>query len=69
MINSFRCSDLVSLLGYVGRNRSGRKNELQLRALEILKSPPADISLEAFKHKIKFLYKAAQYVFLLIFQF
>ncbi|XP_065202298.1 E3 SUMO-protein ligase PIAS4-like isoform X2 [Planococcus citri] len=56
----FRCSDLVSLLGYVGRNRSGRKNELQLRALEILKNPPADINIEAFKHKIKFLYKAAQ---------
>lgn len=60
MINSFRCSDLVSLLGSVGRNRSGRKNELQARAIEILKNPSPDINLELFKRKIRELYKAAQ---------
>lgn len=67
MINSFRCSDLVSLLGSVGRNRSGRKQELQVRALQILKDPDPDINLDGFKRKIKELYKAAQYVRLIYF--
>uniref|UniRef100_T1JE32 Protein inhibitor of activated STAT n=1 Tax=Strigamia maritima TaxID=126957 RepID=T1JE32_STRMM len=37
MILNFRCSELQVLLGFAGRNKTGRKNELQSRALELLK--------------------------------
>ena len=35
---SFRVSELQVLLGYAGRNKSGRKHELQARALNLLKN-------------------------------
>ncbi|XP_023318411.1 E3 SUMO-protein ligase PIAS1 isoform X2 [Trichogramma pretiosum] len=38
MVMSFRVSELQTLLGYAGRNKSGRKTELQQRALELLRS-------------------------------
>ncbi|XP_072038191.1 E3 SUMO-protein ligase PIAS2-like isoform X2 [Amphiura filiformis] len=38
MIMSFRVSELQVLLGYAGRNKSGRKHELQARALNLLKN-------------------------------
>ena len=38
MVMSFRVSELQVLLGYAGRNKSGRKHELQTRGLTLLKS-------------------------------
>ncbi|XP_014487442.1 PREDICTED: E3 SUMO-protein ligase PIAS3 isoform X4 [Dinoponera quadriceps] len=57
MILSFRVSELQMLLGFAGRNKSGRKNELQARALELLhlRSHPA------IRLKIRELYKTIQY--------
>ncbi|XP_062873833.1 E3 SUMO-protein ligase PIAS2 [Trichomycterus rosablanca] len=52
MVSSFRVSELQVLLGFAGRNKSGRKHELLLRALRKLKS---DYS-SAVQHKIKDLY-------------
>ncbi|XP_060739918.1 E3 SUMO-protein ligase PIAS2 isoform X1 [Tachysurus vachellii] len=53
MISSFRVSELQVLLGFAGRNKSGRKHELLLRALYLLKS---DCS-RAVQLKIKDLYR------------
>lgn len=53
MISSFRVSELQVLLGFAGRNKSGRKDELLLRALHLLKS---DCS-PAVQLKIKDLYR------------
>ncbi|KAF7687494.1 E3 SUMO-protein ligase PIAS2 isoform X1 [Silurus meridionalis] len=53
MISGFRVSELQVLLGFAGRNKSGRKNELLLRALYLLKS---DCS-PAVSLKIKDLYR------------
>lgn len=36
MVKSFRVSELQVLLGYAGRNKSGRKNELLARALQLV---------------------------------
>ncbi|XP_061874327.1 E3 SUMO-protein ligase PIAS2 isoform X2 [Colius striatus] len=38
MISSFRVSELQVLLGFTGRNKSGRKHDLLMRALDLLKS-------------------------------
>lgn len=38
MVSSFRVSELQVLLGFAGRNKSGRKHELLLRALHLLRS-------------------------------
>uniref|UniRef100_A0AAY5F3T1 Protein inhibitor of activated STAT, 2 n=1 Tax=Electrophorus electricus TaxID=8005 RepID=A0AAY5F3T1_ELEEL len=38
MVSSFRVSELQVLLSFAGRNKSGRKHELLLRALHLLKS-------------------------------
>lgn len=53
MVSSFRVSELQVLLGFAGRNKSGRKHELLLRALHLLKS---DCS-PAVQIKIKELYR------------
>lgn len=37
MLFSFRVSELQMLLGYAGRNKTGRKTELQQRAVELLR--------------------------------
>lgn len=53
MVMSFRVSELQVLLGYAGRNKTGRKTELLARALQLLQkgcSLPIQI-------KIKELYK------------
>ncbi|KAG6799678.1 E3 SUMO-protein ligase PIAS3 isoform X1 [Apis laboriosa] len=55
MILSFRVSELQMLLGFAGRNKSGRKNELQGRALELLRLRSHPIQL-----KIRELYKTIQ---------
>uniref|UniRef100_A0A667YKK5 Protein inhibitor of activated STAT, 2 n=1 Tax=Myripristis murdjan TaxID=586833 RepID=A0A667YKK5_9TELE len=38
MVSSFRVSELQVLLGFAGHNKSGRKHELLLRALHLLKN-------------------------------
>lgn len=53
MVSSFRVSELQVLLGFAGRNKSGRKHELLLRALHLLKS---DCN-PAVQIKIKELYR------------
>ncbi|XP_029164268.1 E3 SUMO-protein ligase PIAS3 isoform X2 [Nylanderia fulva] len=56
MVLSFRVSELQMLLGFAGRNKSGRKNELQARALELLRLR----SHPAIRLKIRELYKTIQ---------
>ncbi|KAH0954009.1 hypothetical protein HN011_006877 [Eciton burchellii] len=56
MVLSFRVSELQMLLGFAGRNKSGRKNELQSRALELLRLR----SHPAVRLKIHELYKTIQ---------
>lgn len=53
MVSSFRVSELQVLLGFAGRNKSGRKHELLLRALHLLKSGCSP----AVQIKIKELYQ------------
>ncbi|XP_058845059.1 E3 SUMO-protein ligase PIAS2-like isoform X3 [Acipenser ruthenus] len=53
MISSFRVSELQVLLGFAGRNKSGRKHELLLRVLHLLKSGCSP----AVQIKIKELYR------------
>ncbi|XP_015905471.1 E3 SUMO-protein ligase PIAS2 [Parasteatoda tepidariorum] len=48
MILNFRVSDLVVLLSFAGRNKSGKKQELQSRALDLLK-----LKSSAVQHKIQ----------------
>ncbi|XP_075922974.1 E3 SUMO-protein ligase PIAS2-like isoform X2 [Petromyzon marinus] len=53
MVLSFRVSELQVLLGYAGRNKSGRKQELLTRALQLLRSGCSP----AVQIKIKELYR------------
>lgn len=53
MVMSFRVSDLQTLLGFVGRSKSGLKHELVTRALQLVQF---DCSPELFK-KIKEIYE------------
>lgn len=55
MILSFRVSELHMLLGFAGRNKTGRKCELQARAIELLQLNSYPVIL-----KIKNLYKSIQ---------
>lgn len=57
MVMSFRVSELQSLLAFAGKNKSGRKNELQARALELVKHKSNQVVA-----KMKELYKAMQWV-------
>ncbi|XP_052411893.1 E3 SUMO-protein ligase PIAS2 isoform X2 [Carassius gibelio] len=53
MVSGFRVSELQVLLGFAGRNKSGRKHELLLRALHLLRSGCSP----AVQIKIKELYR------------
>ncbi|NXS53995.1 PIAS3 ligase, partial [Brachypteracias leptosomus] len=53
MVMSFRVSELQVLLGFAGRNKSGRKQELLAKALQLLKSGCSP----AVQMKIKELYR------------
>lgn len=53
MVMSFRVSELQVLLGYAGRNKTGRKSELTDRALQIV-ARGASIPIQI---KIRELYK------------
>nr|CAD7607924.1 unnamed protein product [Timema genevievae] len=55
MVLSFRVSELQMLLGFAGRNKSGRKTELQARAVELLRLRSTPVQM-----KIKELYKTIQ---------
>nr|CAD7260344.1 unnamed protein product [Timema shepardi] len=55
MVLSFRVSELQMLLGFAGRNKSGRKTELQARAVELLRLRSTPVQM-----KIKELYKIIQ---------
>uniref|UniRef100_A0A8C5LZS1 Protein inhibitor of activated STAT 2 n=1 Tax=Leptobrachium leishanense TaxID=445787 RepID=A0A8C5LZS1_9ANUR len=49
MVSSFRVSELQVLLGFAGRNKSGRKHDLLMRALYLLKngcSPAVQIKIK-----------------------
>jgi len=55
MISSFRVSELQMLLGFAGRNKYGKKEELLTRALELVK-----IRSTPLQAKIRELYKSSQ---------
>ncbi|XP_041691896.2 E3 SUMO-protein ligase PIAS2 isoform X1 [Coregonus clupeaformis] len=54
MVSSFRVSELQVLLGFAGRNKSGRKHELLLRVLHLLKNASCSPAVQI---KIKELYR------------
>ncbi|XP_059406298.1 E3 SUMO-protein ligase PIAS2-like isoform X3 [Carassius carassius] len=54
MVSGFRVSELQVLLGFAGRNKSGRKHELLLRALHLLRSgcsPAVQIKIKELYHQ------------------
>ncbi|XP_071964420.1 E3 SUMO-protein ligase PIAS2-like [Antedon mediterranea] len=54
MVMSFRVSELQVLLGFAGRNKSGRKHELQARALALLKNncnTPVEIKIKELNRR------------------
>jgi len=55
MVMSFPVSELTMLLSFAGRSRSGRKTELQSRALELTKLRSAPINA-----KVRELYRSIQ---------
>lgn len=55
MLATFRVSELQMLLGFAGKNKTGRKNELQQRALELLR-----VRSHPIHQKIRDLYKTIQ---------
>lgn len=57
MIKCFRVHELQTLLSFAGRSKSGRKQELQDRALMLLK-----LQSEKLSYKIRHLYNLMQYV-------
>jgi len=54
MIMSFRVAELQMLLGFAGKQKSGKKNELQVQALELLKGRALTTSIQ---NKIKELHR------------
>ncbi|XP_054154401.1 E3 SUMO-protein ligase PIAS2-like isoform X2 [Oppia nitens] len=54
MIMSFRVAELQMLLGFAGKQKSGKKNELQVQALELLKGRSLTTSIQ---NKIKELHR------------
>ncbi|KFM61605.1 E3 SUMO-protein ligase PIAS1, partial [Stegodyphus mimosarum] len=46
MVRGFRVSDLQSLLSYAGRNKGGKKYDLQNRALDLIKLHSASIDMK-----------------------
>lgn len=56
MLLKFRAQDLQNLLSAMGKNKSGRKNELYIRAKEMLTNPPKNFHSDGYARKIKKLY-------------
>lgn len=61
MLVTFRVSELQMLLGFAGRNKTGRKTELQQRAIDLLR-----VRSHPIQQKIRDLYKTIQWVTLFI---
>jgi len=61
MLSIFRYSDLQTLLGIFGQNRGGRKSELKDRAIELLRTRPANIDYSTYIAKIYEIYCSMQY--------
>jgi len=59
MLLAFRVSELQMLLGFAGQNKTGRKTELQARAIELLKNKSVP-HLSQVHAKIRELYKSIQ---------
>ena len=55
MVMAFRVTELQNLLGHFAKNKNGRKNELQARALELTKVRDAAVIA-----KIRELYRSIQ---------
>lgn len=55
MVLSFRVSELQMLLGFAGRNKTGRKTDLQARALELIR-----VRSPTIPNKIRELYRSIQ---------
>ncbi|KAF4531241.1 hypothetical protein B566_EDAN018358 [Ephemera danica] len=55
MVMTFRVSELQMLLGFAGRNKTGRKTDLQARALELIR-----IRSSTIPNKIRELYRTIQ---------
>lgn len=55
MLVTFRVSELQMLLGFAGRNKTGRKTELQQRAIDLLR-----VRSQPIQQKIRDLYKTIQ---------
>jgi len=60
MLNSFRTNDLQALLAAFGRNKAGRKSELKERAIDLLRSRPANMNYAAYIAKIYEIYRSMQ---------
>ena len=56
MVMTFRVSELQMLLGFAGKNKTGRKNELQNRALNLVKN----CTDQKVVQKVRELYKSIQ---------
>lgn len=52
---AYRVTELQALLGFAGKNKTGRKNELQARCLELVKGKSPPIVM-----KIRELYRSIQ---------
>ncbi|KAE9522407.1 hypothetical protein AGLY_017194 [Aphis glycines] len=61
MLSIFRYSDLQTLLGIFGQNRGGRKSELKDRAIELLRTRPANVNYSAYIGKINEIYRTLQH--------
>ncbi|KAF0752700.1 E3 SUMO-protein ligase PIAS2-like [Aphis craccivora] len=61
MLSIFRYNDLQTLLGSFGQNRVGRKSELNDRAIELLRTRPANINYSAYIAKIYEIYRSLQH--------
>jgi len=55
MVMAFRVTELQTLLGQFNKNKNGRKNELQARALELVK-----VNNSVIAGKIRELYTSIQ---------
>ena len=59
MVMSFRVSELQVLLGYAGRNKGGRKQELLQRSLMLVEkgsSPPVQLKIRELYRCVSFFY-------------
>ncbi|CAI6362464.1 unnamed protein product [Macrosiphum euphorbiae] len=58
MLDSFRTTDLQTLLGAFSQNKGGRKSDLKDRALELLRTRPPGLNYTAYVTKIYDIYRS-----------